>query len=377
MYDLSDYGAMLAHRARTEAYAKAVTRAVKPGHVVLDLGCGPGLFALLACRAGARRVYAMESSHSVAFARELIHANGCGGQIELLHGSSLRLALPERADVIVSDIRGTLPLMADALSALEDARSRFLAPGGVMIPEADRLFAALVSAPEYYASMIAPWRDSEGVRLSPLLQRVLNSAISVSFEVGRVMSEPVPWCQLDYRTGGPHRAAAQLELRALRSGAAHGLCVWFEATLLGDITYSSAPGQPDNVYGQLFLPWSEPVELATGQPVEVELHADRVGDDYVWRWRSRFQNGAAHREFSQSTLEGARFLGRALERRSAGFVPKLSRSAEAESWVLQSMDGSRSVERIAAEAAARFPSVFHNAQEAFHLVSRLADKFAL
>src|SRR5215468_6940270 len=124
MYTLSDYGAMLAPRARTEAYAKALGRAVKPDHVVLDLGCGPGLFSLLACRAGARRVYAMELSDSVAFARELVYANGCSGQVELMHGSSLRIELPERVDVIVSDVRGTLPLAGDALAVLEDARCR-------------------------------------------------------------------------------------------------------------------------------------------------------------------------------------------------------------------------------------------------------------
>jgi len=370
---------MLAHRARTDAYAQALARAVKPGDVVIEIGCGPGLFSLLACRAGARRVYAIESSDSAAFARELILANRCDGQIELLQGSSMRLHLPERANVILFDIRGTLPLLADAMATIEDARRRFLAPGGVMIPAVDRLYVALASVPEYYSSLVSPWQGCDyGVCLSPLLKRVLNSACSVSFDGEKMLSASKRWCELDYRVGVHHRLEASLELKASRSGTAHGLCLWFETTLLDDIGYSAAPGQPDNVYGQLFLPWCEPVELQAGQPVLVELHADHVGDDYIWRWISRFPaaNGAPQGVFSQSTLEGARFTPEILLRRSAAFVPKLSESAAVESWVMQRMDGTKSLQEIAAEALECFPAVLRNSQEAFQLVSRLADKFA-
>jgi PRMT5 arginine-N-methyltransferase/ribosomal protein L11 methyltransferase PrmA len=380
MYDLADYGAMLAHRARTDAYAKAIARAVKPGDVVVEIGCGPALFSLLACRAGAKRVYAIESNESVAFARELVAANSCSAQVDILHGSSTQLSLPERANVILSDIRGTLPLVAGCVDSIEDARTRLLAPGGVMIPDRDVLCAALASVPEYYASLLAPWEDSgNGVRLSPMIERVLNCTYAVAFEAEKLMSNAVEWCELDYRAGARARAAATVRLQAARDGVAHGVCLWFRTTLFEDIGYSTAPGQPDNVYGQLFLPWREPVELTAGEEVTVDLHADLVGGNYIWRWESRFApgNGQPGRVFTQSTLESAAFSAEGLRRRSAGFVPKLSESAAAECWVMQSMNGERSVQEIAAEAAQRFPAVFRNSQEAFQAVSRLADKFAL
>src|SRR5262249_50067578 len=171
---------MLAHRARTEAYASAIARAVKPGDVVVEIGCGPGLFSILACRAGARSVYALESNDSIAFARELIKANHCDDRIQVLYGSSRRIRLPEPANVVISDIRGSLPLMADAVASIDDARKRFLAPEGRMIPTIDRIYAAIASVPEYYGSLTCPWQDSGETVLSPMLTRILNCTYSVA-----------------------------------------------------------------------------------------------------------------------------------------------------------------------------------------------------
>ena len=380
MYNLEDYGAMIAHRARTAAYSEAVLRAVKPGDVVVEIGCGPGLFSMLACRAGAKRVYAIEANDSVAFARELVAANGYADRMIILHGSSRRMNLAERANVILSDIRGVLPLLDDAIVSIEDARQRFLAPGGAMIPAVDTLCAALASAPEFYESIVSPWRDSrEGVRLSPLLERALNSTYSVSFDADKLISERQDWGTLDYQCGAPRRAAGELKFQASRSGVAHGMCLWFATTLYRDIGYSTAPGQPNNVYGQLFLPWREPVKVEEGQRVFVDVRADPVSGSHVWKWDTRFPGASerAERVFSQSTLEGARFSLETLKRRSAEFVPKLSPLGTAESWMLQAMNGTISLQEIAEAAAARFPETFRNSQEALQLVSKLSDEFAL
>ena len=76
MYDLIGYGSMIADSVRTDAYARALRDLVKPDSVVLDIGTGTGLFALLACRFGARHVFAIEPSNVIALARTLSRANG-------------------------------------------------------------------------------------------------------------------------------------------------------------------------------------------------------------------------------------------------------------------------------------------------------------
>ena len=57
MYTISHYGNMIADRVRMGGYLEAMARAIRPGSVVADIGCGPGILALHACRLGAARVY--------------------------------------------------------------------------------------------------------------------------------------------------------------------------------------------------------------------------------------------------------------------------------------------------------------------------------
>src|SRR6266849_1675102 len=130
MYSLRDYGDMIADRERFDAYSKAIGKAVRPGAAVLEIGCGPGAFALLACQAGARKVYAIDSEEIVHFARELAVANGFADRTEFIQSDSRKLQLPERADLIVSDLRGSLPFFGHAIASIEDARQRLLAPRG-------------------------------------------------------------------------------------------------------------------------------------------------------------------------------------------------------------------------------------------------------
>ena len=122
MYSLHFYGQMLADAPRMEAYAAALRQAVTPDSVVMDLGCGPGVFALLACKLGARRVYAVEPDNVVGLAREAAAANGFADRIEFFDKLSTEIALPEPATIIISDLRGVLPLFQQHIPSIIDAR---------------------------------------------------------------------------------------------------------------------------------------------------------------------------------------------------------------------------------------------------------------
>ncbi|MGH9841780.1 MAG: 50S ribosomal protein L11 methyltransferase, partial [Blastocatellia bacterium] len=159
MYSVSAYGAMLADETRMRPYVEALRRSVKPGDVVIDLGAGTGIFALLACQAGARKVYAIEPNDAIHVARQIAADNGCADRIEFIQDFSTKITLPEKAHVVFSDLRGRLPLYNGHLKTLADARQRLLSPGGILIPQRDTLWAAVVAAPELYEPYAGPWEQ--------------------------------------------------------------------------------------------------------------------------------------------------------------------------------------------------------------------------
>jgi protein arginine N-methyltransferase 1 len=120
---LADYGAMVADRIRVEAYASALRATIRQGSIVIDLGTDAGIFGVLACRFGAKRVYAIEPAHIIQVAREVAAANGCADRIEFIQETSTRVTLPEPADVIVSDLRGVLPFFRTSIADLAGAHS--------------------------------------------------------------------------------------------------------------------------------------------------------------------------------------------------------------------------------------------------------------
>jgi len=379
MYSLCDFGKMIADAGRFDAYAKAIAAAVRPGDTVAEIGCGPGVFSLLACQAGARRVFAIESEDSIHFARQLAAANGFTDRIEFFQSDSRKTELPERVNVIVSDIRGVLPLYGHVIPSMEDARQRFLATGGIMIPQRDTLKAAVIEAEEYYSRLISPWRKSvPGVDLSPSVLPILNQSYSSTFKNDQLLTETQNWGLLDYTVGAARRVAAELDFKVARTGTANGLCLWFETQLLGSIGYSSGPTGNATIYGQILLPWLDPVTVAEGQEIHVALRADLIGPDYVWSWNTTILacHGAPPIHFKQSTFQGANFSRDSLRRQAVDHAPRLTAAGQADLWMLERMDGSASLEIIAQSAAERFPRLFSSWREAFQRVVDLSKEFS-
>jgi protein arginine N-methyltransferase 1 len=379
MYSLNDFGDMIGDAARFGAYSKAIVKAVRPGDAVLEIGCGPGVFALLACRAGARKVYAIDSEEIVHFARELADLNGYAERMEFIQTDSRKLQLPERVDIIVSDIRGVLPFFRHAIPSIEGARQRLLAPGGRLIPQQDTLKAAMIDASDFYSKLVSPWLQSTpDLNLAPSLSLLLNGSYSSHFNSDQLMTEPQTWATLDYSAGAKASASADLNFTVARAGTAHGLCLWFETELLDGIGFSSGPGPRKLIYGQVFLPWLEPVLVVEGQAIEVTLQADLVGSDYIWRWETKICGGDGHvmGHYKQSTLQGANFTAQALRRRAADFVPALSEEGRADWWLLQAMDGKASLQQMAQRAAEQFPKIFPRWEDALRRAADLAAQFS-
>lgn len=153
---------MLGDEARNKAYARAIAAKVRPGDIVLDIGTGAGLTAMLAAKAGAGHVYTCEMQPMIAeAAKRVIAENGLSEQITVLSKPSHALVigedLPERADVVISEIVDSVLLGEGALATLAHAMTDLAKPGARAIPERGRLMAQPVES----AGLRALWRPEQ------------------------------------------------------------------------------------------------------------------------------------------------------------------------------------------------------------------------
>lgn len=299
-YSLHDYCQMLADRRRMQAYVSALRQSLRPGDVMLDLGAGFGFFSVLACQLGARKVYTIESQDAIHHGKELARANGVADRIEFIQGMSWEVDLPERVDLILSDLRGALPLFREAVPTLIDARRRFLKPGGKLLPVRDVLKAALLAAPDLYEKTVRPCKDDDhGVDLTTIEHRLANEWHREKLGTECLITEPVEWAVLDYGRIESANIANRVRWALDRECQTHGLAVWMEATIAEGCTIDVAPGTPSGVYTQAYFPFLKPMELGPGQEVQVDLQARLVGPEYVWRWVTSIRSPRHGSEWNQ------------------------------------------------------------------------------
>ena len=315
MYSVCGYGQMIADRTRLDAYMRAMQDVVKPGMTVVDIGTGVGIFAMIACRLGARRVYAVEPADIISVARQLAAENGFADRIEFIQATSTDVNLPEAADVIVSDLRSVLPPFQRHFPSIIDARHRFLSRDGQLLPRRDTMWVAVVEAPELHRECVGAWSsDVAGLTLEAARRLAVNRWRKARIAKDQLLTAPQQWTLIDYSATETADIAGTFSGTTHRAGVGHGLCVWFEAALTETVGFSNAPGS-QLIYGQAFFPWPSELVMAPGDAIQGRLSADLVGDDYVWRWQTIVT--AAQQElarFDQSTFFGLPLAPSALRR---------------------------------------------------------------
>jgi len=304
MYSIFSYAAMIADKVRMTAFRKALAHAVKPGSVVLDVGAGQGIFSMIACELGAVRVYAIEPSDVVAVAKECARANGFAGRVQFFHEVSQKVELPEKVDVIVSDMRGVLPVFGKHFETIIDARNRFLKPGGRLIPQRDAISICLVNAQKEREQLLKGYsKEMAGFDFAPALNVATNEFWKVEAASEQMMSDARNLFKLDYATLRSPDLRGSVTLRASREGRVDGTLFWFETELQDGIGYSTGPMCPPTIYGQGVLPWPEPVNLLAGDTVDLGITVKQIGDDPFWRWQTKImREGKLFREMDQSLL---------------------------------------------------------------------------
>lgn len=379
-YSMRQYGEMITAEPRMSVYAEALRRAITPGCTVIEIGSGFGVFAMLACRYGAGRVIAIEPDPSVELIMPMARANGCADKITVVRGLSTAYAPQEKADVLISDLRGTIPLFQGHIATIVDARERLLKPGGQQLPQRDTIRVALAHAPKTYTRCQQPWHsNSFDLDLSLGRQFVVNEPIRAMLGSRAMLSEPQTLAVLDYRTITEPNLDSTVELVVDRPGVAHGLQMWFDAEIADGLIFSNAPGEPPLVYGRKFLPFDQPVRLGAGDRVMARIRARLLGAHYMLFWNTTIidgETGKTKHAFAQSSLKSQVLSPRNLAPQSPDHVPQTNAAVAIDRDCLGLVDDRRSLADIAREVIARHPGHFSSEGEALGHVGRVLRRYA-
>ena len=279
---------MLEDEVRNDALQAMVDALVRPGDVIADLGTGTGILAVLARRAGAERVYAIDASPIVRLARDMAEHNGVSG-ITFIEGDIGAVELPESVDVAFSECLGNFAFGDSMFGALRGFAERWLKPGGRVGPTAVRLFGQPMDArlnwrPAKFWQ--TPWR---GLDLSVFaagdfeLVRVIRAVPSFLFSEPELILAFDPWNRAE-----TYDVTAEWTLA--RDRVVNGVCVWFDVDWAPGVTMTTAAPAPETHWSQGYFPLPQR-EAAAGDRLQLQIAIDfdeheKPAYRWIGTWRS-------------------------------------------------------------------------------------------
>ncbi len=300
----------------TRAFERAIRELVRPGDRVLDLGTGLGTYAFFAARAGAGRVWGVDSDPVVHVAEQAAGANGLAERVTFLRGTVPGVELPSQMDVLIfEDFPGTL-FDGPTHRVLGEVIDKVLATGGRMIPVAGRMSVAPVHSEAHHGRIFplagTGWTSCEldWSALRPLLANtprrddvLPEHLLAPPLRSSVVPLVPVPGAQ-ELRVEGWWNAASP--------GRIHALTLWFDLEVSPGNWISNEPRPSPEPWGQWILPLDPPLDVAAPGRVEVSVGREaQPSGGHGWltwdvRWEGEVRRG---HEFAGLAL-GLEDLGR-------------------------------------------------------------------
>jgi predicted nicotinamide N-methyase len=341
LYGYADPGTqawMVLDEARTRAYAEAIREVVRPGDVVLDIGAGSGILGLLCAKAGAKRVYAVESSGAVELVREHVRDNGLEEVVQVFHADLRDLSpedLPEPATVVVSEMLGHFA-PDEHQHRLYGAARRLAAPDARWMPSSYRMVFSPARPPGLEAELAA-LSDVHGVRLPTLMRRLLSRPVQVTLQADDLVGAQVlgPPIAVDAPLPEAFEAAVTVD----RDGPVTAIAASFVATLAPGVELCAATSWklPSHWRHTLF-PLDPALDCRAGDRLSVLVRPRLITDRETYAWEVRrgeeVRQGDAMRSLVGGKDDLVSELGLRLKR-----VPRLVPSPELEA--IAAMFGAR------------------------------------
>jgi protein arginine N-methyltransferase 1 len=288
---------LLADRVRNAAFREALARVIVKGETtVADIGAGTGFLGFLAAKLGARRVDMYEAADIAAVARKLLRHNKLADcRIAEVH--STEVEDPERVDVVVCETLGNYPFEENIVETLNDARERFLNPGGAIIPRGVEQFVCPVTAERFHREL-AVWDEvGHGLDFAPAKTMSLNNIYVRTFAPADLLENAAAarcWDSLAFDRRNKTTRTGEASWRLGKQTDICGLALWWRAELVDGVTLSTGPLDPRTHWEQLYLPALEPIAAKAGHTLTARLRSTTSyerGTNVAWTLTLRDASG--------------------------------------------------------------------------------------
>jgi len=239
---------MLKDRVRTLSYQRAImeNKHLFEGKAVLDVGCGTGILSLFASKAGARIVYAVDSSDIIFQAKQIMIDNDHTEKIKCIQAKMEDVELPEKVDVIISEWMGYFLLYETMLPTVLLARDKWLKEGGVLLPDKASLYVAAIEDADYKDEKIKYWDNVYGFDFKCIKDIAIREPLVDIVDARAVCSSPCKILTLDLNTctKADLTFRSNYEIFGKRNDFVHGLLAWFDITFSAgtkQVYFSTAP----------------------------------------------------------------------------------------------------------------------------------------
>lgn len=384
---IDEHREYLSDGPRLAAFRQAIGALVTPDSVVLDLGCGTGILGLLACRAGAKQVYAIDEGGMIEVARSLCEANRFTDRMTFIKGLSTQIELPELVDLVVADQIGHFGFEAGICEFFRDARSRFLKPNGRMIPGRIDLHIAPVEH-QALRNQVDFWQQApeQGLiefDLSPVHLPALNSGYPVKLQPDHLLGPGV--MAVSFNPGEtPEPMRFHAELIVGMAGLLHGFGGWFVAHLSPGVTMSNSPLFTQRINRRnVYFPIAQPVPVKKDDRIDLSMTILPSQTLVSWKvqvWRAASTAETNRQtilaESSHSTMQGMLLSREDLQRTRPDFVPHLTPWGQARQTVLSCCDGSLPLAAIEQEVLRRHSDLFRNLAAASAFVAEVVTRYS-